>query len=195
MRRCYHAAFAAAVLLGALLASTGGVLAGAQGGGLPPEMLGKTWNLVSLQASGQPAQDTRGKGLTIQFGADGNVSGSGGCNNFSATYETTGAGALTIKQPIAATAKACEDAVDTLERQYFDALSKIDRYALNGATGLKIGYDTGKGELVYESGAPTTLPTTGDAGDHAAALLALSGLALAAGLWLRVRATAPNRVR
>jgi len=44
---------------------------------------------VSLQAPGQPAQDTRGKGLAIQFSADGKVGRSGGCNSFSATYEAT----------------------------------------------------------------------------------------------------------
>ena len=61
------------------------------------------------------------------------------------------------------------------------ALSKVDRYALNGATGLKIGYDTGKGELVYETAAPATLPVTGGAGENAAALLGLAAAVLATG--------------
>ena len=70
-------------------------------------MLDKTWNLVSLTARGQPAQDTKGKGLTILFSANGKVSGFGGCNNFSAAYEATSSGTLTIKQPITSTTKAC----------------------------------------------------------------------------------------
>src|SRR5262245_54193812 len=186
MRMHTHFAIAAAMLLGALLAATGGALAASQAAGLPPQMLDKTWNLVSLQPPGQPAQDTRGKGLTIQFSADGHVSGSGGCNSFSAGYEATGSTGLTIKQPIAATAKACKEAVNDLEVQYFDALGKIDRYALNGATGLKIGYDSGNGELSYETATPTQMPVTGGADEYATALLGLAALVLAAGLWLRM---------
>jgi LPXTG-motif cell wall-anchored protein len=189
MRRYVRFAWVATLLLGVFLAATGGALA-RQASGLPPEMLDKTWRLVSLQAPGQSAEDTRGKGLTIVFSADGKVSGSGGCNSFNSTYEATSSGTLTIKQPFAATLKACEDAVSNLEQQYFTAIGTIDRYALDGATGLRLGYAAGKGELLYETAARPTMPATGGASDLAAVLLGLAALVLLAGLWLRTRASA-----
>ena len=108
--------------------------AGQATAGLPSEMLDTTWNLVSLQPDGQVAQDVAGGGITIMFTAQGEFSGSGGCNSYSGTYEAPGGQALTIKQPIAATRMACEDPAGSLEFQYFDALGTVQSYTLDGAT-------------------------------------------------------------
>ncbi len=59
--------------------------------------------------------------LTLAFGEDGRVSGSGGCNGFSGTYTVTG-GTVTFS-PLASTRRACvAPAVSAQETRYFAAL-------------------------------------------------------------------------
>jgi len=55
-----------------------------------PGVVGVTWALTTLQSNGQAAESiTEGSGLTITFGTDGRVSGSGGCNQFLARTPPT----------------------------------------------------------------------------------------------------------
>jgi len=61
--------------------------------------------------------------VTAAFTADGNVTGSGGCNDYHGPYTAKGQ-TLTIG-PLGSTRKACEPAVMTQETQFFTALGKI----------------------------------------------------------------------
>jgi heat shock protein HslJ len=72
-----------------------------------------------------------GTELTASFGTDGKLTGSAGCNSYTAAYETSGS---TIKiGPAATTRKACEQAVMDQETQYLAALSTAAVYRIDGS--------------------------------------------------------------
>ena len=95
----------------------------AQGGTLT----GQVWALTDL-AGMAPIQDT---GITIQFGTDGNVSGSSGCNQYSGTYTASGS-SLTINTPLASTMMMCAEPVMVQESAYQAALAGVKAYSVNG---------------------------------------------------------------
>ncbi|TCO71913.1 META domain-containing protein [Rhodovulum euryhalinum] len=64
--------------------------------------------------------------VTIAFGRDGRVSGSGGCNRFMGGAELTGEG-LRIG-PVGATLMACPEALMMQERRVFEVLDRVDRF-------------------------------------------------------------------
>ena len=66
------------------------------------DLAGTSWILSSLGGA-SPLANTA---VTLQFGADGTVTGSDGCNRFTTTYTQDGS-ALTINQPAASTMMAC----------------------------------------------------------------------------------------
>ena len=70
------------------------------------QLAGTNWTMSALVGT----MPLEGTSVTLAFGADGSVSGSDGCNNFSTTYTEDGS-SLTINQPMASTMMACEDAV------------------------------------------------------------------------------------
>lgn len=164
----------------------------AQGTGLPAEMLGVEWSLVSIQSAPGTAEDTTGKGLTIKFDASGLASGSGGCNTFRGGY-TAGEGQTLTFSPLATTLMACaEPEVAERETTYLKALEGVGSYKLDGAS-LQLIFSNGQGILSYTKGQPTTLPPTGGA-DYQAALLTLFGvLCCIAGLWVHRWRFAPSR--
>lgn len=59
----------------------------------------------------------------IRFGADGQVSGTSGCNRFSGSY-TEADGQLTFG-PLATTRMACPGPLDQQEKDFFQAMSKV----------------------------------------------------------------------
>jgi heat shock protein HslJ len=67
--------------------------------------------------------------VTAVFGADGQLSGSGGCNTYSSTFTTTGADQIALG-PIAATQMACPDAGSQIEQEYFAALGNVTTFQL-----------------------------------------------------------------
>lgn len=89
-------------------------------------LIGELWEVVSLNGD-PPAADTT---ITAQFGEDGALSGSNGCNSYSATYAVDGA-AITI-QPGASTAMACPEPAMTQATDYMAALAAATRYAIDG---------------------------------------------------------------
>jgi heat shock protein HslJ len=68
---------------------------------------------------------------TMQFGADGTVSGNTGCNSFSGTYEVTGNN-LTINGDVAATMMACETEAQAVEQQFLAALGNVATWERTG---------------------------------------------------------------
>ena len=97
----------------------------AQGGSDP--LAGTSWRLIEL--NGQPVVGT--EPLTLSFGTDGQVSGYGGCNQFSGPY--TQSGASLRFGPLVSTRRAClEPALNTQETAYFQALESTTRYSIEG---------------------------------------------------------------
>lgn len=120
---------------------------------LPPGMRSVTWELVTLQAAGQPAEDTTGTGLTIIFHADGTVSGSGGCNQFSGSYIVGDEGTMGFT-PLASTRRACTgNGIMEREGRYFTILGEVGGYVLDSPTRLRLTFPQQGLQLVYQRGA------------------------------------------
>jgi putative lipoprotein len=60
----------------------------------------------------------------IQFGSNGRVSGSSGCNRFTGTYEITEDGSIKIG-PIASTRMACPESAMAAEAKFFAMLDDV----------------------------------------------------------------------
>ena len=130
-----------------MLAATVLVLASACGGddgdeGTPATIDGTSWVVVP-DSVGVDVPD--GVEVTIDF-ADGQVSGSSGCNRFTGTYTIDG-DTLTFG-PLASTKMACEGPVQSVEDQVLVALSSVD------------GYDVGADTLDLLSGSDIVLQYT-----------------------------------
>lgn len=164
----------------------------ARQGSLPPEVADITWNLSELTLADGSSVDVSVAQATLLLGADGQASGSGGCNNFTGGYSVGSGQELTLG-PLASTLRLCTpDAVNALESSYTQALEQVNAYSVdNGALTLTTGDGatlrfTNGGAAGGASGGttPGTLPSTG--GESAgAALLLLAALLAFGGLWLR----------
>jgi heat shock protein HslJ len=110
-----------------------------------PSLTGVTWTVSSLAGVGVDPTVT----ITANFGADGNITGSGGCNNYSAAYTTSGKD-LTVQSPVA-TMMACSEVVDQQESQYFYLLEGTGTYEIKGNK-LTIKDSSGQTTLEYTSG-------------------------------------------
>jgi len=86
---------------------------------------GKTWTLAQFD-DGSPVPP--GRLITAIFGG-GKVTGSGGCNRYSATVISSAPGVLKVGA-ISATKMACMGATGTNEQRYFAGLEKVEGYAL-----------------------------------------------------------------
>ncbi len=98
-------------------------------------LAGTSWQATGINNGKEAVVGTSATaGVTAIFGEDGQLTGSGGCNSYSGTYTTAGTDQITIG-PIAATAKACEDAeVTQVEQEYFAALAAVTTYQVDGDT-------------------------------------------------------------
>lgn len=124
--------FTAALLAAALVAGCGSGIA------LDEPIEGPVWRLDQLggeavTASGDPQRDPQ-----VQFDRrNGRVSGSGGCNRLSGTFERSGS-TLKLSQ-LASTRMACTDpALGTKEQQFFAALQATTSYRLQSPTRLAL---------------------------------------------------------
>lgn len=186
----------APALLGLVIIALSGAPRALAQSSLPGEITGATWELVSLTPAGGAAEDTTGGGITLSFGPEDAVSGSGGCNNYRSSYTTTGSGSVDFGLA-AATLRACDEPQGSREGRFFIALDAVSSYSLDGGR-LTLSADDGT-ELIFTAqaaagsaggGAATTpprLPSTGGASEAvlwmalAAALLGGIGLVLRRG--------------
>lgn len=88
-------------------------------------LVGPTWLLDAL-AGQAPASGTS---VTATFGADGTVSGSGGCNRFSGRYTATGT-TIRVEEALASTMMACDQPVMAQEAAFFAALKGARTFAV-----------------------------------------------------------------
>jgi heat shock protein HslJ len=86
-----------------------------------------SWALASMYVNQVPLPD---KTLTLAFGADGSLSGNGGCNTFNGPYSVSG-NVLAIG-PLATTLMSCGDDVDQQEQTYLAALQSAATFELSG---------------------------------------------------------------
>ncbi len=96
------------------------------------ELSGTSWLITSVNNGKQAVVSTVIETkLTANFGTDGRLSGSAGCNNYTASYEVTG---KNIKiGSIAATRKMCIKAdVMEQEQQFLKALETVATYQFDG---------------------------------------------------------------
>jgi len=101
------------------------------------DLEGTNWTVTGYNNGKQAVTSVvNGTTVTANFGKAGMVSGSGGCNDYSATYTTESAGLKnTIKfGPISATKKACAlpQGVMEQEQAYLAALSTAATYTVDG---------------------------------------------------------------
>ena len=101
-------------------------------GGDPTRLLiGPDWLVEDIGGASVPA----GADITLGFGSDGRVAGSGGCNRWFASFDLTGE-VLGIGPP-GATMMACAAPVMDQERRFFDALAKVIGFDI-GADGALV---------------------------------------------------------
>ena len=94
------------------------------GGDTASLLIGPEWRVTEIE--GRPASEERGP--TMLFGADGSLSGNGGCNRYRASYEIAGDGGLAIG-PAVATRMACaEQALNQQETRFLALLDRADRF-------------------------------------------------------------------
>jgi heat shock protein HslJ len=107
---------------------------GLQGGGRmllaeaqPPGLVGPTWQLLAYNNGRNAVQSVMsGTQPTATFGADGQITGSGGCNTFSGPYRSTST--LLSIGPLAATQMACDQPIMDQEMAYLAALQRTSTY-------------------------------------------------------------------
>lgn len=100
-------------------------------GGDPVSLLtGVAWQIEEVESK-KVIDSTN---VSIEFGDDGRVSGSTGCNRFMGGYDLTGEG-LTLGQ-MGATMIACPDPLMTQERSVLDALEQVRRFDIDDTGAL-----------------------------------------------------------
>ncbi|HOW33878.1 MAG TPA: META domain-containing protein, partial [Methanoregulaceae archaeon] len=129
----------------------------------PQSLTGITWYLVSLNEGDASLSVKPGTTITAFFDAQGKVSGSAGCNQYTASYEATPVG-LSIGAP-ASTKMNCNEpaGIMTQETVYLSAIQGAATYSLSGDT-LTIKDSGGKALLTYSTVPPyqmTPAPLTG----------------------------------
>ena len=114
----------------------------------PNGLPGTAWQLAELDG-----EDTSLFDITLEFGADGTVGGTGGCNSYGGSFGTDGE-AITIAD-IFSTEMSCGQR-DRAEQLYFQTLGEIDGWQLtDGRLELSEGDET---RLVFEPKADEEVP-------------------------------------
>lgn len=113
--------------------------------GSATSLMGPTWTVTSLTGVGVDPTVT----ITAVFGSDGKITGSGGCNNYTAAYTVDGS-SITIESP-AATQMACAEIANQQESEYFYLLEGTGTYEIRGDK-LTIKDSSGQTTIEYTSG-------------------------------------------
>jgi heat shock protein HslJ len=115
-----------------------------------PVPLTGTWNLFNYNNGKGAIQSVIiGSTTNAVFGSNGKLSGTGGCNQYSAEYTTTASNGITITQPTS-TMMACAEPVNQQETQYFSLLPTAAKYEISGDQ-LTLFNSAGTKILIYKS--------------------------------------------
>ncbi len=115
-----------------------------------PSTIVGTWNLFSYN-NGKGGIETviTGSKTNAVFGSDWKLSGTGGCNQYSAGYTTTASNGITITKP-SSTMMACENNLMQQETQYLSLLPTATKYEISGDQ-LTLFNSGGTKILIYKS--------------------------------------------
>jgi heat shock protein HslJ len=102
------------------------------------QLYANPWVLVGYGNPDNPSVIAEGVAITLEFTADGQLSGFSGCNNYSGSYQAATDGTLTIS-PLATTLMACAQGMD-LETTYLTALQSARSFRFNSQGRLSIVY-------------------------------------------------------
>ena len=118
-----------------------------------PELLG-SWLLSRLRRGDELAAIIPGTAPTASFDESGRVSGSAGCNRFTAAYGVVGE-QLEVSAA-ASTRMFCSDPAGVMDQEdaFLSALSAAERFRLEGGT-LELLDAEGVALLVFERSPPT----------------------------------------
>jgi heat shock protein HslJ len=95
-----------------------------------PSLVGPNWQLLAYNNGRNAVQSVMiGTQPTAVFGADGQLTGFGGCNTFAGPYEST-ARTLSIG-PLTSTQMACDQPVMDQETAYLAALQRTTNYGFD----------------------------------------------------------------
>ncbi|MFW5748975.1 MAG: META domain-containing protein, partial [Chloroflexota bacterium] len=109
-----------------------------------PALAGSSWTLVMIDGAA-PLADTS---LTLTFGQDNRLSGSGGCNSFGAAYSVNGQN-INIAMPISTLMACSPEAVMEQEQAYLAALEAATTFEITDGQ-LTIIHGDGQ-QLVFEA--------------------------------------------
>ena len=118
------------------------------------QVVDELWLLLGYGDALNPSVVEPGTVITLVFSADGSVSGSSGCNNYSSTYQVAPDGTLTFDSPFATTMMFCPQGMDQ-ETAYLAALENAQLLGINSEGRLQIIYDSGQSyeeKRVYTQG-------------------------------------------
>jgi heat shock protein HslJ len=134
------AVVAALPLVASFTAGASLVLQDADGGTLltyvpgMTSLAGTSWQATGINNGKEAVVSEAGtEKVTAMFGADGTLSGSGGCNTYSGPYTTSGTDQITIGA-LASTMMACPEPAMSIEQMYFAALGTVATYQIDGTT-------------------------------------------------------------
>lgn len=105
------------------------------------------WKLESFGKAGSEAALVSGSSITLEFNADGQLSGNGGCNGYGGKYEIQGS-SIKISEVVSTLMACADDAVTQQESQYFKALQSASGFEVTGDT-LTILYDNEQSKLIF----------------------------------------------
>ncbi len=103
-----------------------------------PALVGETWTVTKINGEAVDYPDQ----TNIKFAKDGRVSGTAGCNTYTASYSVDG-DSLELGQA-AVTRKACVPGLDEQEADFLDVFNDVDSYAFDGSDLLKLSTDDGR---------------------------------------------------
>ena len=104
------------------------------------DLMGTQWRLHRLTFDQEPLVDGT---ISAEF-VEGTVSGTGGCNSYSADVTSSG-GQLLAVAPMATTTMACDDELEALETEYLAALQSATEWRFYPGQ-LAISYVAAGGE-------------------------------------------------
>ena len=131
-------------------------LAGCTSSGTASDLEDVRWKMIAMAIDGETADALPDVDVTAAFDG-GAVSGSGGCNSYSAAYVTEGS-AIEIG-PAAATLMACPEPVMGQEQAFFAALDAAVEYSVTESELVLL--DEGGGEVLrFEATEPISLEGT-----------------------------------
>jgi len=141
------------------------------------DLAGTSWTATMVNNGREAVVGViEGAALTAEFSADGGLSGSGGCNRFTTTWESDGESLITIAPP-ASTMMACADPEGVMdqEMQYLAALTTASTYTVEGN---RLELRTADGALAasFQAGiAEAAAGGTGDAEAGTAGMASVTG--------------------